>query len=74
MNAVKLKRRTHSVFAAGLLEGAKDQRAATALLHVVRQILTCNVWGAALIRTLHRKARAVVLVVLGDERQQSALT
>ncbi len=65
---VHLQRRTHSVFAAGLLEGAKDQRAATALLHVVGQILTCDVRGAALIRTLHGKTRAVELVVLRDEK------
>lgn len=59
------------MFAAGLLKGAEDQRAATALLHVVGQILTCDVRGAALIRTLHGKARAVVLMVLRDERQKS---
>lgn len=52
------------MFAAGVFEGAENERAATVVLHVVGQVLSGDVGRATLVRALDRKARAVVLVVL----------
>lgn len=62
------------MFTAGFFEGAEDQRAAAALFHVIGQILPGDVRCAALIGALHREARAVKLMVLGEEEKQAALT
>lgn len=52
------------MFAAGVFEGAEDERAAAVVLDVVGQVLPGDVGRAALVRTLDGEARAVVLVVL----------
>lgn len=52
------------MFAAGIFEGAENERTAAIVLHVVSQVLSGDVGRAALVRALHRKPRAVVLVVL----------
>lgn len=52
------------VFAAGVFEGAENERAATIVLHMISQILSGDVGCATLVRALDRKPRAVVLVVL----------
>lgn len=52
------------MFATGVFEGAEDERAAAVVLHVVSQILSGDVGRPALVWTLDREARAVVLVVL----------
>lgn len=52
------------MLAAGIFEGAEDERAAAVVLHVVSQILSGDVGSPALVWTLDREARAVVLVVL----------
>lgn len=55
---------SYPVFATGVFEGAEDERAAAVVLHVVSQILSGDVGRPALVWTLDREARAVVLVVL----------
>lgn len=55
---------SYPVFAAGVFEGAEDERAAAVVLDVVGQVLPGDVGRAALVRTLDGEARAVVLVVL----------
>lgn len=58
---------SYSVFAAGVFEGAENERAATVVLHMVSQILPGDVGCATLVWALDRKARAVVLMVLQEE-------
>lgn len=55
------------MFAAGVFEGAENERAAAVVLHVVSQILSGDVGCATLVWTLDREPRAVVLVVLQRE-------
>lgn len=52
------------MFAACFFERAENERAAAVVLHMVRQILSGDVWCAALVWALDRKPRAVELVVL----------
>lgn len=52
------------MFATGVFKGAEDERAATVVFHVVSQIFSGNVGRPALVWTLDRESRAVVLVVL----------
>lgn len=59
--------RSYPVFAAGVFEGAENERAAAVVLHVVSQILSGDVGCATLVGTLDREPRAVVLVVLQRE-------
>lgn len=54
----------YPVFAAGVFKGAENERTAAVVLHVVSQVLSGDVGRAALVWALHRKSRAVVLVVL----------
>lgn len=54
----------YPVFAAGVFEGAEYKRTAAVVLHVVSQVLSGDVRRTALVWALHRKSRAVVLVVL----------
>lgn len=63
---------SYPVFAAGVFEGAEDERAAAVVLHVVGQVLSGDVGCPALVRTLDGEARAVVLVVLQRTRQHRA--
>lgn len=56
--------KSYPMLAAGVFERAENERAATVVLHMVSQIFSGDVGCAALIWALHRKARAVVLVVL----------
>lgn len=58
------------MFAAGVFEGAENERAATVVLYMVSQILPGNVGCATLVWALDRKSRAVVLVVLPGEKRQ----
>lgn len=52
------------MFAAGVFERTEDEGVAAVVLHVIGQVLAGDVGGAALVRTLDREARAVVLMVL----------
>ncbi len=61
---------SYPVFAAGIFEGAENERAAAVVLHMVSQILSGDVGCAALVRALDRKPRAVVLVVLQRSQEQ----
>lgn len=56
------------MFAAGVFERTEDECVAAVVLHVVGQVFTGDVGGAALVWTLDWKARAVVLVVLWRNR------
>ncbi len=55
---------SYPVFAASVFKGAENECAAAVVLHMVSQILSGNVGCATLVWALHRKPRAVVLVVL----------
>lgn len=52
------------MFAASVFEGAEYKRTAAVVFHVVSQVLSGDVGRAALVWALHRKSRAVVLMVL----------
>lgn len=54
----------YPVLAAGVFERTEDKCIAAVVLHMVGQVLPGNVGSAALVRTLDREARAVILVVL----------
>lgn len=61
---------THSVFAAGVFERTEDEGVAAVILHVIGQVFAGDVGSAALVRTLDREARAVVLMVLWRNRTE----
>lgn len=58
------------MLAAGVFEGAENERAAAVVLHMVSQILSGDIGCAALVWALDRKPRAVVLVVLQRSQGQ----
>lgn len=55
---------SYPVFAAGVFERTEDECVAAVVLDVVGQVLPGDVGSAALVWTLDREARAVILVVL----------